>query len=384
MNLNVVYLYMSLGSSPHSKNSDWNPDLPCAERYVQGMQSDGTFLMLSELQRTGVIDDVKVFYESNRGPGFADWGRGITGHVCPAIKWVEQYIDPHTIIYARGGFRGWHKLLTDRKNVNWLMCYNANTGRERWTFWDIILWDLLEKNDIDRHGRMWYYYKKPIDEATFHPMDQTPFYDICIGASHIHDKKGQWRAIDAMIAYEKKYKTRLKAILPGWGTKGTQTRQIMTKIKDHSLDVTVAGMLSRIDLNRTVFNRSKLGLFLGTHGQGDRGPLEALATGLPLIIGSKRYHSPAVYDSKVAYVPKDINDTEAIADLIHIYLQRLPSRKEVYNHYVTSQGFKEVCYPNLRLVFDFFRDNPKPSLEAKQELVKLCTKKGNDTKSSET
>jgi glycosyltransferase involved in cell wall biosynthesis len=187
-----------------------------------------------------------------------------------------------------------------------------------------------------------------------------------------------------MIAYEKKYKTRLKAILPGWGTKGTQTRQIMTKIKDHSLDVTVAGMLSRIDLNRTVFNRSKLGLFLGTHGQGDRGPLEALATGLPLIIGSKRYHSPAVYDSKVAYVPKDINDTEAIADLIHIYLQRLPSRKEVYNHYVTSQGFKEVCYPNLRLVFDFFRDNPKPSLEAKQELVKLCTKKGNDTKSSET
>jgi glycosyltransferase involved in cell wall biosynthesis len=348
------------------------------------MKSDGTFIMLSELQRTGVIDDVKVFYESNRGPGFADWGRGVIGHVCPQIKWVEQFIDPYTVIYVRGGFRGWHKLLTDRKGINWLMCYNANTGRERWTFWDIILWDLLEKNDLDRHGRMWYYYKKPIDESVFHPMNQKPFYDICIGASHIHDKKGQWRVISAMIAYERKYKTKLKAIFPGWGTKGTQTSKISRKIADNKLDVTITGMLSREDLNRTVFNRSKLGMFCGTHGQGDRGPLEALATGLPLIVGSRRYHSPSVCNKQVTMIPKDINDIEALADLMHIYLQRLPSRKHVYNYYKATQGFNEVCYPNIKTVFDFIRENREPTLEAKQELVKLCTKQDSDTKSTET
>lgn len=381
MSLKVVYLYMSLGSAPHSENSNWDPNIPCADKYTDGMKSEGTFLMLSELKRTGVVDDVMVFYESNRGPGFANWGRGIVGYVCPSIKWVYQFVKPDTIIYVRGGFRGWHEFLTFHKNKNWLMCYNANTGRERWTFWDIILWDLNSRTEIDRHGRLWYYYKKPIDESIFYPMEQTNFYDVCIGASHIHDKKGQWRAIDALIAYKEKYGKNLKAILPGYGNRGTQTSQIMTKIHDHGLNVTITGMLSREHLNATVFNRSKIGMFLGTHGQGDRGPLEALSSGLPLIIGSRRYHSPTVCDEKISLIPNDVNDINEIVELTHRLLSKTPTRKFVSSFFRENQGFKEACYPNIRFVFDFMRDNPKPTLEAKKEFLRIWNQNDKNIKS---
>ena len=360
---------MSQGSAPHDAVVKWDPNAPCAERYIKAMKSDGTFIMLSELKRTGAIDDALVFYESYREPGFANWGRGITGHVCPQIDWVRQFINEETVIYVRGGFRGWFKLLNDYKTKNWLICYNANTGRERWTFWDIILWDLADCNIIDRHERVWYYYKKPIDEKTFYHILQDRSFDVCIGASHIHDKKGQWRGINALIEYKRKYGRNLKAVLPGYGNKGTQTSQIITKIKDNGLDVTCMGMLNRDNLCRVVFNRTKLGLFLGTHGQGDRGPIEALATGLPLIIGSERYHSPSVLDPRVTLIPDKLNDFEHIADCIRSRLSHLPSRESVVQCYRENMGFKEVCYPNIKYVFDFIKRNPEPSRQAKLRFI---------------
>jgi len=381
MPLKIVYLYMSQGSAPQNANVDWDPNTPCISRYTDNMKYEGPSLMLSELKRTGVVDDVKIFYESNRGPGCADWGCGLHGWVCPQIKWANQFIDKDTIIYVRGGFRGWHELLTSKKNINWLMAYTANTGRERWTFWDIILWDLNKNNNLDRHGRLWYHYVKPIDEKTFYPMNQDPFYDVCIGASHIHDKKGQWRVIDALILYKKKYGVNLKAIMPGFGIRGTQTRQIRTKIIDHRLDVTITGMLSKPDLCRTVYNRSKIGVFTGTHGQGDRGPIEALACGMPVILGMKKYHSPYVYDDRVAAVPKSVHDIGEIADLIHRFLKMRPNRKRVRSYFESHMGFKEVCYPNIKFIFDFLRDNPKPTIEAKKELLLLCMNKPKESKS---
>lgn len=81
MPLNVVYLYMCLGNAPHDSNAQWDPNAPCIPRYTDGMKSEGPSIMLSELKRTGVVDDVKIFYESNRGPGYADWGHGLFGWV---------------------------------------------------------------------------------------------------------------------------------------------------------------------------------------------------------------------------------------------------------------------------------------------------------------
>lgn len=364
---------MSLGSAPQNANSKWNPDKPCIDRYTKGMESDGTFIMLSELKKNGIIDELLVFYESNRGPGYANWGRGVFGWVCPQISFVNKFIDKNTIIYVRGGFRGWFGFLTARKDSNWLMCYNANTGRERWTFWDIILWDLQDNTHIDRYGRLWYHYKKPIDQQTFRQINQRLYYDVCIGASHIHDKKGQWRVIDALLAYREKYGVNLRAVLPGFGKRGTQTSQIDGKIITHGLNVTRTGMVDRADLSRNVYNRSKIAMFLGTHGQGDRGPIEALACGVPIMIGSKRYHSPEVYHENVAVVPKNINDRAEIVDLMHDFLTHTPDRSAVRQHFKDTMDFYEVCFPNLSMIFEFIRENPKPSLEAKRRLIESCT-----------
>lgn len=364
---------MSLGSAPLNSNAKWNPDQPCSSRYTDGMKSDGTFIMLSELKKNGIIDELLVFYESNRGPGYADWGRGVHGWVCPEISFVNKHIDNNTVIYVRGGFRGWYGFLTARKNSNWLMCYNANTGRQRWSFWDIVLWDLSSHQQLDRHGRLWYHYKKPVDQTTFRPIDLNMIYDVCIGASHIHDKKGQWRVIDVLIKYKEKYGTNLKAVLPGYGVRGTQTGQIDQKIIKHSLDVTRTGMLARSDLSRNIFNRSKIAMFLGTHGQGDRGPIEALACGVPVMIGSSRYHSPEVCDSRVAFIPKDVNNIEEITDLLYDFINNLPERRDVHQHFKETMDFYEVCFPNLSLIFEFIRENPKPTLEAKRRLLELCT-----------
>ena len=366
--LKVVYLYMSVGSAVQN-TVKWDKTNPCGNNYVEKMVEDGSFVMLVELKNRGIIDELLVFYESNRAPGFAHWGHGITGWVCPHIDFVREYIDEDTVIYVRGGFRGWWKLLDDYHGKNWLMCYNANTGRERWTFWDIVLWDLNTKQYLDRYGRLWYHYIKPIDEATFRPLDQKLIYDVCIGASHIHDKKGQWRCIDVLIEYKKRYGKNLKAVLPGWGVKGVETAQIDRKIYQYGLDVTRVGMLSRAELSNMVFNRSKCALFLGTHGQGDRGPIEALACGVPLMVGSQRHHSPYVLDERVSLVPPNLKDISDITNLLHWYLSNLPSRESVYKYYKDNMGFYEVCYPNLSKIFEFIRSNPKPSFKIKKELL---------------
>jgi hypothetical protein len=363
---------MSLGSAPNLKDVIWDQKKPCAVKYIDKMRHDGSFIALSELKKEKVVDDVLLFYESNRAPGHADWGRGIKGYVCPHIDWVRQFIDDETVIYVRGGFKGWYDFLTSYKNSNWLMCYNANTGRERWNFWDLILWDLGEVNHVDKHGRLWYYYKKPIDESVFHYIKESTIFDVCIGSSHIHDKKGQWRGIDALIEYKRKYKKNLKAVLPGFGNKGVKTSQIITKIHDYDLDVTVTGMLDKPALSKTVLNRSKLGLFLGTHGQGDRGPIEALATGMPLIIGSERYHSPSVCDSRVSLVVNDLDNPEHIAECINYCLRELPSRHEVLWYYRKYLSFRNVCYPNIKRVFEFLKNNPLPTPEAKLSFVEMC------------
>lgn len=378
MSLKVVYLYMCQGNAPLEQNVKWDTGKPCADRYVKNMKDDGTFIMLSKLKQSGVIDDALVFYESARGAGFADWGLGIHGWVCPQVTFIKNFIDKDTIIYVRGGFRSWHNFLLSHKDRNWLMTYNANTGRQKWTFWDIVLWDLESDYTLDRWGRFWYYYKKPVADRIFYPFNSKPVYDVCIGASHIHDKKGQWRAINILIEHKKKYGN-IKAVLPGYGSRGQETSKIANKIKDHSLDVTATGMLDRSRLSKDVFNRSKLGLFLTTHGQGDRGPIEALATGLPLIIGSRRYHSPDVCDNRYSDVVEDINDFSAMADLVNLRLQHLHDRRYVRKLFEENLGF-DVCYQNIKFIFDFIRDNPKPTLLAKRGLLEQCTRKDNHIK----
>lgn len=370
--MRVVYLFMSKSSCP---DNSWNPGSNCAEYFTDeetGIYSEGTFYMLVSMLRHGIIDDLTVFYESCNGTGKADWGYGIKGYVVPHVKHIDGYLRKDDVIYARGGFRSWHDWLVSKKDKHWLINYSANTGRQRWKFWDIIFWDLEKVNKIDRLQRYWMYFRKPTHPKLFYPIfDQKPIYDVCIGSSHIHDKKGQWRVVNALLEHRNMFGTELKAVLPGAARRGVKSSSMYQMVKNERLNIDVVGMLPRNKMAERVYNASKVAVFMGTHGQNDRGPLEALACGTPLIIGSPRYHSPVTYEnSNITMVPSDIDDPGGLIMLMRESIKKwnFDKRKKVYEYFVDNCGLHNIILPEMGKLFDIIRKNPKPCLAAKQEI----------------
>lgn len=370
----LVYLFMSKSSCPQQP---WNPEMECSKDFTNretGLYSEGTFFMFVQMLRQGIIDDLVVFYESCGGTGWADWGHGVKGYVVPHVRHIDRYLKPGDVIFARGGFRSWHDwLVRKKKEGRWLLTYSANTGRQRWKFWDVIFWDLEKVNHIDRLQRCWYYFKKPTHPQLFKPLfNQKPKYDVCIGSSHIHDKKGQWRVVEALLKYKERTGKQFKAVLPGAARRGVRSSRIYDLVKTRGLDVDVVGMLPRNQMAERVYNASKVAVFMGTHGQGDRGPLEALACGTPLIVGAPRYHGPFVYENPaVTEVPKSIDDSEELISLIgkKVSAWRPEVRRQVYDHFVNSCGLQNVILPEMRTLFSIIRHNPKPCLSAKNQVL---------------
>lgn len=364
--MRVVYLYTRHGAAGKDTISDnWKPPAKCGEYYDKIVYGDGTFKLLHELYKNKVIADLRVFYESNRAPGKANWIPGVYCCVVPEIKFVKPFIREDTIIFVRGGFKTWHDFLVPYKNKNWLMLYAANTGRERWTWWDIVFEDRDNLNMIDKYNRYWNFYIKPTNEDIFHPLDREIKYDFCIGASHIHDKKGQWRVIESLVRYKTLFGKNVRCALPGAARKGTKSNSINPKIKKYGLNVNVTGELTKEKLCE-LFNESKYFIHLGTHGQNDRGPIEALACGTPLIIGSPRYHSPII--NNVAVIPNDINNFDAIARGMYgakkFYNRNL--KKQWYDYYIENHSFQK-CYDRIKYILETV-DGTKPNILIKEKL----------------
>lgn len=366
--MNVIYLFMSQGPAPTNSISDsWKPPRKCGSQY-EDFKGEGTFKLLGKLHNDGIINDLRIFYESNRDPGIACWIDGVYCCVVPEIRFIEKFIKKDTIFFVRGGFRTWHDYLVKFKDKHWLMLYAANTGRQRWRWWDIILQDLEKINHIDRFGRYWNYYVKPTDEEIFHPKQLKLKYDLCIGASHIHDKKGQWRAIDILVRYKRKYGKNLKCIMPGASRRGVKSNKIHEIITQHALDVDLVGKVTRERLC-DIFNQSRYFIHLGTHGQNDRGPIEALSCGTPLIIGSPTYHAPVIYENpKVTYVPKDINNFNQIACVLNNLINNYdPNNKNlVYDYYRNEYSFN-VSYDRLKSLLELMSQN-RPNLISKNNI----------------
>jgi len=326
--------------------------------------------LLHRMRETKIVDDILIFIESNRYPGSASI-YGIPIHVVPNIHNIDSYLEPEDVIWVRGGFRSWHEWLVKRQGKHWLLLYAADTGRERWLFWDVIFSDIGRKSWIDVRDRLWVDFHKPIHPKIFYPITCDPGYDICIGASHIHDKKGQWKTIQAIVEYEKIYRKKLKCVMPGRLMRGSKTSQIPRVIAEHNLDVKVTGMIGRKAVNE-LYNKSKLFVYLGGGGQNDRGPLEALRCGTPIVIcNPKRHHHVVCQNPLVSCVSEDSMDFKKVADELHILLNVLkPGDKGVVHRYFEAHnGIETVCLPEMRSVFDIIRRNPKPSRDALEEIL---------------
>jgi len=363
----VVYFYTSHGSAQAgSTPDDWKLPASCGKQY-SSTHGDGTFKLLEELHNKGIISDLRVFFESNRAPGKADWIPGVYCSVIPELRFAKPFIHSDTIIFARGGFKGWHDLLVSYKEKNWLMLYAANTGRERWPWWDVILEDRKRLNVIDRNERYWNFYIKPTNEEIFYPEKREIKYDFCIGASHVHDKKGQWRTIEALIEYKRLYGKCPRCIMPGAPRKGTKSNLIANNIKRHGLDVEVAGEVTKQDLCR-IFNESRFFIHLGTHGQNDRGPIEAMACGTPLNIGSPAYHSPVI--NELAFIPNDINNFKEVAIELNRLLRHYEKVKDYPYHYYQQEHSFARAYGRMEALLKTMGQY-SPGMEGKQKLKEI-------------
>jgi len=365
--MRLVFLYMSYGPASEGSNRGYDASIRSKNRYVLdgGLPSEGYFYMLKKFLEKGIIDDLLIFIESNRSPGSITLD-GVKVHVVPEIKYVEDYLKPDDIIFARGGFRTWFNFLCRMKEAgHWLLLYAANTGRARWTFWDIVFDDLCKGHWHDKRQRFFYKFNKPINPDIFRMKNIDRDLDVCIGASNIHDKKAQFKTIAALTEYKKLYGN-IRCVMPGSIKNGVNTNHIIPIIKEYDLDVKIPGMVSRNEVSN-LMNRSKVFIYLGNSGQNDRGPLEALQCGCPVILGGLTRHSPIFAEMQTGCViVRNPNNPLEVSHIIKRSLDKHTDtlRENVQAYYNRVSGMDSVILPEMKRLFDVIRENPKPNIEA--------------------
>jgi len=362
--MRLVFLYVMNGSAP---KLEWNPAISSTNFYGKRICEEGYYWMLKRMVETGIVDEVMVIIESTRGTGFLryDHEGKIYGYVMPDLADLKKYLRPDDVIFVRGGFRGWYVHLLEYQELgHWTLLYAANTGREKWTFWDVVLNDLTGNNKFDSRDRFQLNFIKSTNPNLFFSKKLDKEFDLCIGASHIHDKKGQWLTVQALVEYKKIYGKNLKCIMPGSIKARGKSHEMIKSIP--SLDISMPGMVSRSQLNK-IYNKSKFFVHLGGGGQGDRGPLEAMRCGTPIIVGNITRHSKVVWQNEKActVIPSD-TDPEKIARILHGKIKNYNDRigKYVYNYYEENAGVETVILPLMKKLFDFFRKHPKRDIEA--------------------
>ena len=361
--MRIVFMFYCKHAAPVNSKAPWNPNAPCGDRWKEHL-TEGYFYQLKRMVEEKIADEVLVIIESNKEPGRLDIPYpNFTGFVMPEISYLHDMLREDDILFVRGGFRSWHDFIVDHHSDKWKLLYAANTGRERWTFWDIIFDDLSDPIDLpklDNRKRLWVHYEKPINPNIFYPMDIPKEYDICIGASHIHDKKGQWKTVEALYTYKMKYGRNLKAIMPGGKIRhGVGTNKIHSILD--KLDIELPGFVSREEL-RVIYNKSRLFAHLGGGGQNDRGPLEAMRCGTPLLISNSRRHGYVTWSNPEFFsmITEEVG-AMGIARLLPSILEKFSKvkREDVFNYFEEVSGVENVLLPQMKTIFGFLRYNPK-------------------------
>jgi len=348
MNKNLYYLYTS---DRPVKNwyGHYDPTKRTRNKFALRAESDGMITMFDRLARSGVVDSVRVFIDSRSGLGSNRISAHTLINVVPTMDLLSTLISPGDIVVVRGGFKPWIPIIRRIQHArkNWILFYAANTSNTRWPFWDIILDDLMT-GPSPKHtaNRVYWPFKKPVNENIFYPRSDTKkIYDVCIGASHVHRKKGQFRAVQALVEYEKLTGVRLKAVLPGGFIRDKTNQGILDLKRSGEIDLDLPGAVSRRRLNN-IFNKSRVFLHTGAGGQNDRSILEAMRAGTMCGVVNLKRSAPFV--KRVAYnieswEPKKI--AVALQVLLRCNLSHLVSRL-----YQRNNGLEEECIPKMELL----------------------------------
>ncbi len=344
--MNLVYLFLRKSGYP-----------------IRQMQTDGHYPLMERLVSEGVVDNVRVVMETGQDSHMST-APGV--EVITVRGGIDQFeLDPGEVVWVRGGWKSWLPWIEKQKPNNWFIYYGANTGHERWPHWDVVLDDEAEEKRITDDGRLWYPYIKPIHPLFRATNEDGRTYDLCIGASHIFDRKGQFHGFEMMQHYYKMYGVKLRCIMPGGFYSHEKNTEAMKKELPKWPNVVMPKVLPREKL-KDIYKASRIFVHLTCCGQGDRGPMEAGNCGCHVVLGDGRHHAPYFQHSPLAsWTAGSTTDYENICRWIHnVPLEGKHER--IANYFFSYQG---RVLPNLVPLFQFFKENPKPNRAALKELI---------------
>ncbi len=366
--MRVIYLFAGGSSAQPNHTMQWSLDVPTPHPLAgDHMRDEGFYAMWNRLAELGIVDEVVTVITCGRHTGFAEYTPTHHCVVIPHIEDLRSHIRPDDIIVTRGGFK-WDGFLSDMHAArHWMLFYAANANRVGWPFWDVVLDDLVERNAIGEAGRLILAFHKPTNPHYFSPTGVQRCYDVCLGASHVHDKKRQYLGVNMLVEYKRMFGCDLRAVLPGSFRRSTHTLKIHDTIAEHGLDVHVTGGVSRTEVAR-ILNQSWLYLHLSHSGQNDRGAMEALRCGTPIVLTTPNRHAPfLVKDDAVCLVTEHAQDPAALAAEVQerLYRASAPGQRErAYAHYEEHNGMDTVVIPQMRKLFEFMRKHPQADREA--------------------
>jgi glycosyltransferase involved in cell wall biosynthesis len=340
----LVYLYVSAGSGPECVPFD----CPTIEPFASLVQEEGFFYLFRQFIKLNHFKEVLIVIESSRAPGYTDCGNGISILCVSNLNDLRSQMRNTDLLWVRGGWRSWYGFLewwSDNQKRK-ILFYRANTNRGSWPFWTVVLDDLLVSNYIYSNQRITYPFCKPIDPTIFKPIDTPYTYDLCIGASHIHDKKNQAGIIPVLLEYRKQYGHDLKCVLPGAMRRSTCARTLLETV----LSIDMPGMLSRRDLVSSVYNASKIYIHTAIGGQNDRGPLEAAACGTPVMIYK---HSNSAPWFRNAAPNINLDNPELAAAQIHHHLQDIKrfTKYDFACQFEAANGIDKIIIPQFEALW---------------------------------
>jgi len=357
--MKLIYVYYSDGCSPSGSNIKWDITDKTNNRFVHGFLTEGWYYLLKKMLEHEIIDEVLMIIESTRGTGSFIYNEKFNVIVLPNIDQAYDFVEKDDIFYIRGGARSWFPFLEHfKKKGHWFIYYDANTGRYKWPFWDVILDDLCEEHWIEKRDIVHFKFSKPVHPEIFKPVKIKRDIDFMIGASFIHDKKGQWIGIK-VLEEAKKLGYDYKAILAGSFRRGEKTNEIQNDIKKNQLNVSLAGFIPRPDLN-TVYNRSKVYCHFGA-GCNDRGLLEALSCGCQSIVSQPKHHAPfannlSMITDQDNFVLGDFK--QGAKDLIELVESHTEEkRQDTISKFTENAGIEKAIIPQMRKLFDYIKHN---------------------------
>lgn len=365
----LIYFYVSDGARSEGARIRWDINKISTNKYAQNIANEGMFQLWDKLAKKGIFAHACTFIDSMRGQhGHIKITPESTVYSVPHLEDILNLISPEDIIIARGGFKPWYNVLQELKDRgNWILFYRANTNRHPWPFWDVTLNDLIPKPSRAAN-RLHINFSKPVNEDLFFPIPETAKkYDVLLNASHIHTKKGQHRFIRAAVVHKRLYGKNISICLPGGFIRSWAKQEILNNIKEHSLDVYMPGGVPREKLN-ILMNESRFYAHIGAGGQNDRGCLEAMRCGLPVMISNIKAFAPFVYANETftTRIPTNATGSE-IAEKAYNMLgyckEGINLHERTAEYYLKNNGMKEIVIPKMEKLFNHIFAIGKPNRE---------------------